>query len=425
MKSQRRNIEPWIVLVGVILIRGFAGGGINTTSSIFLEPVSKDLGIGIGSLSLYFSILSGIQVFWLPYAGKIVNKYDIRIVSAIALAFHALSFAAYGLMNNVIGWYLLAIPQALGAAIVTNLLGPVLAHRWFPNKTGSILGIQIAFVGIFGAVFQPLVTNIIFRSGWRMGYYLLGLATLFVGLAAIFFLIKDKPKNYGSTSDTISKHKGKQENLSKNSKTEDNQLSISEKEATRSISFILLVVFMIAMTGVAVFIQHIPTYGTLLGYTVNQRGFALSLNAIGSAIGAITIGIICDKIGGIKTCYGIIILWLIAVIGFLFSRSNFVIFAIAAFIHGLGNSSIMVVPPILVLLFYGRKDYERILAKVAIGAPLASIFLIPVYGFIYDATKSYTYVLFILIGLLILAGLSIAIGWKKRCTVEGCPAFKK
>ena len=45
------------------------------------------------------------------------------------------------------------------------------------------------------------------------------------------------------------------------------QLEIEEKTALKSISFYLLLIFMIAITGVGVFVQHIPTYGQLLGYS--------------------------------------------------------------------------------------------------------------------------------------------------------------
>lgn len=103
-------------------------------------------------------------------------------------------------------------------------------------------------------------------------------------------------------------------------------IEIPEKVATRSASFVLLLIFMTAMTGAAVFTQHIPTYGGLIGYSLSQIGIGMSLSSVGSAVGAIAIGLVSDKIGGLKTCLGIIILWLVAVAGFIFSGTNFVVF---------------------------------------------------------------------------------------------------
>lgn len=71
---EKRQNRALPVLVGIILIRGFASGGINMTASLFLTPVSQGLGVGIGTLSLYFSIMSVVTILWLPYAGKLVGQ---------------------------------------------------------------------------------------------------------------------------------------------------------------------------------------------------------------------------------------------------------------------------------------------------------------------------------------------------------------
>ena len=193
-------------------------------------------------------------------------------------------------------------------------------------------------------------------------------------------------------------------------------MDISEKIAIRSASFYLLVLFMVAITGVGVFMQHIPTYGSLLGYSVKQTGNALAYASIGTAIGSIAIGIISDKIGSIKTCYIMIGIGILSILGFFLSSYNFLLFGLSTFLHGLVSSSIMVLSPILTIKFYGQKDYEKIFAKVSMGAPIASVLLIPIYGFVYDVTKSYLIVLIGMICLLIIAALSITIGWKKRCS---------
>ncbi len=403
MSVKNKKMAPWLVLLGIILIRGFATG-LNTIAGLFLVPVSNELSVGIGTISLYFSVMSVVQVFWFGYAGKILNKYDIKKVAVFSAILQTLTFAAFGLMNNVAGWYLLAIPQSIGAAILVNLLGPILINRWFPNNTGIILGVQSACVGLIGAVLQPVTSSVIVENGWRTAYYVMGLVAFAVVLIAIVFFIKNEPE--GSFVNTSG--------AKKTAKTRD-AFGVTEKEATGSVSFFALVVFMLAVTGVAVFVQHIPTYGTLLGYSMTQVGTALSFASVGTAIGALLIGFAADRIGGLKTCYMIIGLWLLAIAGFLMSGNSFTIFALSAFVNGLSTPSIMVISPILTLSFFGKRDYEKIYAKVSMGAPLASIFLVPVYGYIYDATNSYVLVLLILFGLLVLAGTSIAFGWRKRC----------
>lgn len=402
----------WIILLGVILIRGFAGGGINLTSGLFLSPVSNDIGVGIGTLSLYLSITSIVTVLWLPVAGKIVNKYDIRVIAVIGAILQALSFVALGFMNSVYGWYVLAIPFAMGSTLLVSLLGPILINRWFSKNQGLIMGMHMAFVGLFGAVLQPVTSSIISQKGWRAGYYIIGGVTFIIVIITSLLLLRNKPEDKNLSAFGADSPSDK--------KVESNQVEktvgISEKTALRSASFYFLVLFLVAITGVGVFMQHIPTYGSLLGYSVKQTGNALAFASIGTAIGSIAIGIISDKIGSIKTSYIMIGIGILSISGFFVSSYSFFLFGLSTFLHGLVSSSIMVLAPILTIKFYGQKDYEKIFAKVSMGAPIASVLLIPIYGFVYDVTDSYLIVLIGMICLLIIAALSITVGWKKRCS---------
>lgn len=409
-----RDKRAFLVLAGLICIRGFAGGGVNMTSGLFLTPVSEELGVGVGTLSLYLSVMSVVTVLWLPVAGKLVNRCPVRLLAPIAAASQGLAFAAYGLQNHVVGWYLLAIPQAMGAAILVNLMGPVLLNRWFPRNTGAVLGILMSFVWLFAAVLQPTASRLIEAEGWRLAYLTIGVAAFAVEATAALLLLRDRPASpEREGAETASP--GKEDAYA---------VEIPERMAVRSASFVMLLIFMIAMTGTAVFTQHIPTYGGALGYSLTQVGAAMSLSSIGSALGAVAIGLICDRIGGLRTCQGIIGLWMVGVFGFLFSGTGFAVFAGSAFIHGVASSGIAVLAPILTMTFYGKKDYEKIYSKVAMGAPLASILLVPAYGFLYDATDSYASVLAMLLGFLCVAGLSIQLGWRKRCTAAGCPTWR-
>lgn len=409
----KRQARAMTVLAGVILVRGFASGGINMTASLFLPSVAGELRVGIGTLSVYFSIMSVVTVLWLPLAGGLINRYPVRLLVPLAAALQALSFAGFGLMRHVAGWYLLCVPQAMGAAILTGLLGPILINRWFPRSTGRVLGLQMACVWLFAAALQPLTSRMIEQRGWRDAYIASGLTAFAVMAAAALLLLRDRPAD----REAQARNPGDAEPF--------HGVQIAEREAVHSASFALLLIFMIAMTGAAVFTQHIPTYGAMLGYSLSQSGLAMALSSVGSAVGSLAIGLVCDRVGGLKTCYGVIALWMLAVAGFLLGGAGFGMFAAASLLHGAASASIAVIAPILTIAFYGKRDYERIYAKVSMGAPLSSILLVPAYGFIYDATGSYAAVLVLMLALLCAAGLGIMLGWRKRCTAAGCPTWRK
>lgn len=385
-----------LVFVGLVLIRGFAGGGINLTSSLFLPSVSQSLGIGVGTLSIYFSIMSLVAIFWLPFAGKLLARWNVRTLTVAASALQGLSFAAFGLMNHVIGFYILSVPHAMGTGILVSLLGPILIGRWFPHNTGIMLGILSAISGLFGAVLQPVTSGIIVSAGWRSGYGILGLVSFLVA-AVSALLLRSQPgtEQAQQTEKTV-------------------PTGIPEKEAVRSSVFLGLLIFMTAITGVAVFVQHIPTYGDLLGYSLQQVGLVMSLSALGNAVGAVGAGYISDRVGSLRACIGLLVIWLLAVVGFLLSGMGFWMFALAVLLNGIAVSGSNVLVPLLTLRFFGKRDYTRLYAKVCMGAPLASIVLIPAYGYVYDVTQRYFPVLLVLLALLAVAAGAILLAWRQR-----------
>ncbi len=408
-----------LVLSGIILSRGFAGGGVNMTASLFLVPVSKQFDIGIGTLSIYLSIASFVSIIYLPIAGKLLGKYSIKNLVIISTLLQGLSCVGFSLSNNVYIWYLLAIPLAMGGCILVNLMGPVLIGRWFPKNTGLFLGIQMAFVWIFAAILQPVTTFLIEKTGWRTAYIFIGISSIAACVISALFLLSDYPEKISSS---MSKKDTAKDSASVCTQSES--VEESEKEALKSVSFYLLIIFMITMTGASVFTQHIPTYANLLNYTSSNVGFAMAVVSAGSAVGAIATGFINDKIGPLKSCYAIIFIWALAIIGFIFAKQSFIVFLVCSFLHGVSISSVSVISPTFTMVLFGKKDYEKIFAKVSIGAPVASILLIPAYGFIYDLTSSYFPVLIMMLILLFFAVLSIFAA-SKKCTPKQISALKK
>ena len=291
-RNESRLHLCWLVFLGIILIRGFAGGGINMTSGLFLAPVAEEIGVGIGSLSIYFSIISVVMVLWLPMAGRLINRYDIRVMAIAGAVLQAVPFALLGLLNQVYGWYIMAVPMAMGATILVSLLGPILINRWFARHAGLMMGLQMAFVGIFGAILQPYASNLIVSDGWRRTYMIIGGLTFIAVVVSALILLRNRPEDRGlKPYGAGMMQQEKQEN---NAVSSGGQIEIAEAEAVRSASFYLLLFFMIAITGVGVFTQHIPTFSGMRGFTMEQTGNALAFTSLGNAVGSVVIGFVCD-----------------------------------------------------------------------------------------------------------------------------------
>lgn len=406
MKNKKFNLHyAWIILLAVSLIRGIAGPVINASAGVFLTPVSKELGIGIGQLSLYLSVSSVVTLFWLPVAGNIFNKYKVKKVVLFGILLQTLAFTVLGFMNSVWAWYILSAPLAMGGTLLVNLLGPLMVNRWFTKNVGLVMGLMMMITSLMGAVFQPVLTTLVEQAGWRNAYIYMGIFGLLFMLFVGLLLLKDTPQEkkllpYGMEERSTDQGQRQQEE----------KTGISVQVARKSPAFFALLFFMIVITGFASFSQHIATFGLGTGLEMASIGTALSVSMIGSAIGSVLIGFFSDRCGIVPTSIAVLITGGFAIILYALGGNYFMVFVSATFLHGLATSSIGVVAPLLTKKFFGNKDYEKLFSTVMIGSPLASIVLMPAYGYIYDMFGNYQIVFIFLLIVLALAGIGLLLG---------------
>lgn len=406
-RNSKKGIHyAWIILIAMCIVRSLSAAGINNTGGLFLTPVSSELGVGVGRLSLYFSVSSIATLLFMPIAGKLMNKFSIKLLIIIAAIMQTVSFIALGFMNSVWGWYILSVPMGIGGAILVNLAGPILIKRWFKNNTGTALGILMASVGVFGAVIQPLVLGMIGSMGWRKTYIFLGGAIAIIILLFSVLFVKNEPQEKG-LAPLEARNQAKPVSIPVTK-------GITLKTALKSPAFYFLLVFMISITAFGAFSQHMAPYGESLGYTTAQMGTVLSISMIGSTVGAILIGFISDKLGVFKTTLIIIVGVITAIICLAFGGVSYAVFVVGGFLLGLSAMGIPVLAPLLTSAFFGEQDYTAIYSNVMMGPPFASVVLLPVYGFLFDLNGNYSTVL-IIMGIFSLIGtLCILAGWKAK-----------
>lgn len=409
-KSKKGIHYAWVVLLGVAIMMGFARGGLNNATGLFLTPVSDDLGMSLSSLSLYVSIMSIVTMVFLPFAGKLIAKADIRIILIVGVILHAGAFAAMGFMNNVWGWYVLAVPCAIGYVVVAQITGPVIINNWFKKSKGLALGIMMATVGAFGAFISPWIGNLIANEGWRSAYTTSGL-TLGVGaIIVILLFIRFAPGKKGAYgSDEINA-----EDLGATTVNEDAQKGIASTIAKKSPAFFALMAFFFFLTSVAAFAQHVPTFAITKGFDTAFGGTLMGLFMVGLLIGSLTFGFLADKIGAKGTTFVALISGLVTFVLFLLFGEIKAMIMIGAIIFGFLSSSIGTLGPLLTISLFGNKNYADIYATASVGLAVAGIVALPLYSLIKDLTNSYNIVLIAIIVMIVISMLLVTVAFKQK-----------
>lgn len=418
MNQQKRKIHyAWWVLLGIAIMVGIAKGGIMTAGGLFLTPVTEDLGIGMGSLTLYFSISSIVTMIFLPIAGKLMGKYNIRVVLIIGVILQAGSFAMFGLMNSVWGWYLFCIPMSIGSIFVCQMAGPVLINNWFKKHNGLAMGIMVASGGLFGAILQPMAGNLIQSEGWRYTYIFLGVLVMVVVIPTVLLTIRMAPQQKGLQP------LGMDEQKSEDSSTPKAVVAkgVTASVALKSSAFYFLLIFFFCVTSIGSFGQFVAPFAMSLGYDVAFAGSAMGGWQIGTLIGALAFGLLTDKIGAKNTAIFAMLLGLVPIIILVTVADNTTMFTIAISIFGFIVASIGTLGPLLTTALFGNKEYGQIYSTAVMGLAIAGMVALPAYGFIAQITGTYSAILYAIAIMMIvnIFAVTFAFNGKKKLEKAG------
>lgn len=413
-RKQSKIHYAWWILVGLCIIIGVSKGALNNSASLFLTPVSNELGIGMGNLSLYLSISAVITLVFLPFAGKLVAKYDIRMLIIIAIILQAGSFVAFSFMNSVWGWYIFALPLAVGGTFITVILGPVLINQWFKKRSGLALGILAATGGVIGAIVQPIVGKTIVSEGWRFSYVAVGVAAIIFVIVATVVFIKKMSKEKGLYPYGAGDTEGGDQ--SANNAATDKGVTLAN--AKKSSAFYALLTFFFLITAIASFMMHIPTYIVTKGFSQEFAGSAMGVYMLGVVFASLIIGVLNDKIGTKNTTILSMILGMASVFIFLYAASSSVMIFVALILFAFVTSGIGIIAPSLTSSLFGNKEYGQIYSTVSLGLAIASIVAIPAYGYIFQFTGSYSGGLYTILAMLAINIVAVIIAYKGKEKLE-------
>lgn len=406
--KEKRVHFAWVVLAGICIVMGLARGGIGNAGGLFMAPVMAELGCGAGTFMLYFSISSIVTFLFLPVAGRLTVRCDIRLLLIAGLILQAGAFALFGTLHSIWGWYILSVPMAVGAVITTQIAGPVLIDSWFKKHNGLAVGIMMAAVGLFGTVLQPLTGGLIAGSGWRQAYFVVGGAVLLAGIPAVLLTIRGAPRDKGL--------RPLGEGAGPLAAPAVSKQGVTAGTAQRSPAFWALALFMFFITAVSAFAQHFPKYADQLGFDASFAGTAMGVFMLGLSAGALVLGLLSDKAGAEATAIFALACGVGAVLVLIFSGARPLPFLLAVFVFGFSSSAVGTLGPLLTVALFGQREYGKIYSRAAMGTALAGTAALPGYGFIYDRVNNYIPVLWAICIMLALCAVCVfaAFADKKR-----------
>lgn len=156
--------------------------------NLFGPPLIAEFGWSKAQFALVSS-LSLITLFFVPFAGRFVDRFGARVAGIVGFTAVPLCFLAFSFMSgNVLEFYgIMMVKNVLGVLTTSLVFCRVIVER-FDLARGMALSIAMSGAPLIGAIAVPIIGEIIDSEGWRTGYRTLAAMSATGGLAAVVLI---------------------------------------------------------------------------------------------------------------------------------------------------------------------------------------------------------------------------------------------
>ena len=196
----KKNYGWFIVAYGVISMMVIQYLSYNAFS-LFVVPITEDLGITRGKLSLTTTIASLVGMVVAPIAGRLFSRKSVKRLILIGLTLTSLAIASQYFAASVHVLYALAVLRDIGVQFCMIMPLSILMNRWFKENRSFAFSIIAVGISLGGVLFSVPLSDLIDTAGWRQAYLICGLIALAVLVPLCALVVKDYPPDYKEDDD--------------------------------------------------------------------------------------------------------------------------------------------------------------------------------------------------------------------------------
>jgi sugar phosphate permease len=389
-----RFFYGWYI-VGVGILVNIAGTfAFSSTLSIFLKPITDELGVSRGAFSLIRTFEIGVAAFIVPLLGSWIDRHGGRGVLVLGVLMEGAGMLLSSLVQNF--WQFVVVRCSLviaGEALLGSLVINVTIAQWFVRKRGRAMGIANLGTGVAKLSIPIAAASLFVLVGWRYTWAIFGVVAPLLVVAPALIFIRRRPEDIGlrPDGDPPSTEPGRIESK----RTEINRHETSETAqwtraaAVRLPAFWLLVItFGIAGVGIAGLNLHIFSYVTDIGYSPIVAASFMSTIAVTQLGSTLVWGTLADKFDIRKvSCVQFLIQGVGLVIAITSRRVD--ITYVGFFLYGTGLAGSFVLREVIWANFFGRASLGTVRGLSMFFSHLFAASGAPFFGFLYDRTGSY------------------------------------
>ena len=296
--APRRIYYGWYIVAVGFIANVTSSFALASTLSIFLKPLTADLGVSRGVFSLLRSGEGLISASMAPVVGTLVDRHGSRWLVTVGALVAAVG---YLLLSQVevfwhfvlVRWTLVTVGDALLGYMVIN----VMICRWFIQKRGRAIAFSSMGIGFAKIVMPFLVASLLVSLGWRHTWALFGALTVLLVAPALIY-IRRSPEDMGLHPDGLDPEVVAQREAARplaRAAAEDRIWSRGAGLRTRAF-WLIVAVFGVSAVGVTGVNLHVFPYVTDLGYSDYGAAGIMGIIAFTQLASPLVWGLIAERV---------------------------------------------------------------------------------------------------------------------------------
>lgn len=338
----------------------------STAISFLNQPVANQLQVGMGSFTLYYSLMVAAGAITTPFVGRLIHKLGVAKIVVSTAVWGLVCMFAFSFANTLWMFYVVGIlAGALGGSAITLLANVIVQTYYTTSEAASLIGIVMAGSGVGSILYSAVIPVVLEKMGIGMTYRFIGIIWIVILVLAVMILGKAQP---------VASEKG----------GEAGGDGMTQKEAMKSPMLYMMLGSVLLLTCGTGLAQHWPAVLEEQGYDSVSTGVIISFYSAVLTAGKIAQGILYGKAGLKK---GALIIYGLYIVGFILLLNSAVYPAF--FCIGLGFGIVTTLVPVLTKALFGQKEYAGIYGLIAMSMSVGSFITTPVWGVVYDTAGSY------------------------------------
>lgn len=359
-----------------------------TDITAYTMVISEDLGVSRTGFSIYFTIravISAALIFKLP---DIMKRLPLKILIILGLGALAATLGLLSLSVSMPAVYAAAIFGGIGNTFAGAAPVSIIVKKWFQTSQGIVLSMVMSASSVGGIIINPLLSSLIEKTDWRLGFTLLCAVTAAIFIVTAFSL-KVSPEEvnllpFGAVKADVSDktvHVG-----------ESGRPRLSGRDTDSANMRSLILISILYSFGSLNLYSYCSSVLTDLGFSVPfSTGVAISVISAAALTGKIGMGFINDKLGTGR----MLLMWYglcpVAALYFIIFRGDFAPTAlIGVVLIGLTAGIYSVPVPLACMRLYkGSEAYAYVVSLCTASTSLVSAVSGMIFHSFYDLSGTY------------------------------------